>query len=142
MDDERALIQGIAELVWSSMLGAELRQVERAPEAGLEAASVAIGGGRSCRITLRVATPALDRAAAALLGLAPGEATAEDREDVLKELANMVGGNLKALLPQPTHLSLPRLGEPPPGAPEAFSVHFDDAGDPVIVVVTHLAPPS
>lgn len=33
-----------------------------------------------------------------------------DVKDVVGEVANMIGGNLKALLPEPCHLSLPCVG--------------------------------
>ena len=48
-------------------------------------------------------------AAAAMLGIRPAEVTESDVEDVLGELANMVGGNVKSLLPAPSRLCLPTV---------------------------------
>jgi chemotaxis protein CheX len=43
----------------------------------------------------------------ALLGLEPGEANEVDIADTLGEIANVIGGNLKNVLPGPTLMSLP-----------------------------------
>lgn len=50
-------------------------------------------------------------AAAAVFSYAPEEAPAEDVRDVMGELANMVGGSIKALLPGSCGLSLPAVVE-------------------------------
>jgi chemotaxis protein CheX len=43
---------------------------------------------------------------------------AEDVDDALGELANVVGGNVKAVLPGPSVLGLPEVGTAPePGLP-------------------------
>jgi chemotaxis protein CheX len=44
-------------------------------------------------------------------GRGPAEIGSQDVFDAWGELVNMVGGNLKALLPPPTTLSLPDLRE-------------------------------
>ena len=41
------------------------------------------------------------------------EVTAEDVDDVLRELANILGGNVKSLLPGPSSLGLPETGAAP-----------------------------
>jgi chemotaxis protein CheX len=52
----------------------------------------------------------------ALLGRhAPPVLDDEDVADALGELANVVGGNVKAVLPGPSVLGLPETGTPPPG---------------------------
>src|SRR5215213_1891269 len=49
---------------------------------------------------------------------APPVLDAEDVEDALGELANVVGGNVKAVLPGPSVLGLPEVGSAPePGLP-------------------------
>jgi chemotaxis protein CheX len=42
-----------------------------------------------------------------LLGMEPGEASDADIADTLGEIANVIGGNLKNVLPGPTLMSLP-----------------------------------
>jgi len=39
-----------------------------------------------------------------------GEASKEEINDAISEMTNMIGGNLKSLLPQPSQLSLPIVG--------------------------------
>ena len=50
------------------------------------------------------------KAAAAFLAMEPDEVSKEDISDVLGELANIVGGNVKAMLPAGCFLSLPHGG--------------------------------
>jgi chemotaxis protein CheX len=52
---------------------------------------------------------AAKKAAAAFLAMEPDEVSHEDISDVLGELANIVGGNVKAMLPAGCFLSLPTV---------------------------------
>lgn len=57
-------------------------------------------------------TPALaTRMASVMFAMEPASVTREHIEDVMAELANMIGGNLKALLTPPNALSLPTVIE-------------------------------
>ncbi|HSL56812.1 MAG TPA: chemotaxis protein CheX [Acidimicrobiales bacterium] len=109
---ETDLVQIVSE-IWTSMLG--LEPVPWAPD---EAA----GGGREVRAAVQITgswtgalviecpEPAAQAFAAAMLGMDPGEELAEDElRDVVGELANMAGGNLKALVGVDTRLSLPTV---------------------------------
>jgi chemotaxis protein CheX len=49
--------------------------------------------------------------AAIMFNVAEGDTTAADSQDALAELANMIGGNLKSLLPGPSFVSLPSVTE-------------------------------
>ena len=63
------------------------------------------------RASLETSTPAAHELARALLAMEPDEAVPdEDLVDALGELANVVGGNVKALLPDQGTLGLPRVG--------------------------------
>ena len=42
-----------------------------------------------------------------MFSIAPEEVKEDDIRDALSELANIIAGNVKALLPAPSHLSLP-----------------------------------
>jgi hypothetical protein len=46
----------------------------------------------------------------------------EDIEDGLGELANVVGGNVKAVLPGPSALGLPEVGSAPAAGPDTCRV--------------------
>ena len=74
----------------------------------------------------------------ALLGEhAPPVLEAEDVDDALGELANVVGGNVKAVLPGPSALGLPEVGATPPAGSPADSVRVDVLwrGQPLTVSV-------
>lgn len=49
------------------------------------------------------------RAACIMLRMKPEDVGPEDHQDVLGELANMIGGNVKSLVPGPSNLTLPAV---------------------------------
>ncbi len=49
------------------------------------------------------------KAAGIMFSQAEDESTTDDIRDALGELANMTGGNIKSLLPEPCYLSLPTV---------------------------------
>jgi chemotaxis protein CheX len=57
---------------------------------------------------------ALQLATCVLAEHAPPVLDAEDIEDAIGELANVVGGNVKTVLPGPSVLGLPQVGAAPP----------------------------
>jgi len=63
--------------------------------------------------------PLARRIAATLFDRAEGEVSLDDVRDALGEITNMIGGNVKALLPAPSRLSLPTVVE---GADYAVTV--------------------
>jgi chemotaxis protein CheX len=71
--------------------------------------SVSITGSWNGHVVYASSTVAARRAAAAFLAMEPDEVSQEDLSDVLGELANIVGGNVKALLPAGSNLSLPQV---------------------------------
>jgi chemotaxis protein CheX len=71
--------------------------------------SVSITGSWNGHVVYASSTVAARRAAAAFLAMGPDEVSQEDLCDVLGELANIVGGNVKAMLPAGANLSLPQV---------------------------------
>jgi chemotaxis protein CheX len=71
--------------------------------------SVSITGSWTGHIVFASSTAAARKAAAAFLAVGPDEVSPEDMSDVLGELANIVGGNVKAMLPPGAMLSLPQV---------------------------------
>jgi chemotaxis protein CheX len=71
--------------------------------------SVSISGSWTGHVVYASSTEAARKAAAAFLAMEPGEVSPEDLSDVLGELANIVGGNVKAMLPAGCFLSLPQV---------------------------------
>jgi chemotaxis protein CheX len=71
--------------------------------------TVSITGSWHGHLVYASSTEAAKKAAAAFLAMEPDEVGVEDISDVLGELANIVGGNVKAMLPAGCFLSLPTV---------------------------------
>ena len=84
--------------------------------------SVSITGSWTGHLVYASSAVGARRAAAAFLAMEPAEVSPDDLVDVLGELANIVGGNVKAMLPPGCFLSLPQVvlaPEPAIGYPNA-----------------------
>jgi chemotaxis protein CheX len=71
--------------------------------------SVSISGSWTGHVVYASSELAARRAAAAFLAMEVDEVSQDDLSDVLGELANIVGGNVKAMLPPGCFLSLPQV---------------------------------
>ena len=71
--------------------------------------SVSITGSWTGHVVYASSAAAARNAAAAFLAMDPAEVSQEDLSDVLGELANIVGGNVKAMLPPGALLSLQQV---------------------------------
>jgi chemotaxis protein CheX len=137
-------IRDIAMNVWSAMFDTELRLADvpegRFRENGLTSC-VLISGAWEGAVTVLCGKQLATRLAAQMFALEPEAVSAEEISDGLGEIANMCGGNFKALLPAPSHLSLPAVidgGDYTLNVPGSRMVHrvgFDCGGEPLVVVV-------
>ena len=59
----------------------------------------------------------------------------EDVQDALGELANVVGGNVKAVLPGPSVLGLPEVGSAPAAGPDTVRVDLLWRGESLTITV-------
>jgi hypothetical protein len=66
----------------------------------------------------------------------------EDVADALGELANVLGGNIKSVLPGPSALGLPKIGSAPPTGPltDVRRVHGQWRGQSLTITVQGAAP--
>jgi hypothetical protein len=130
-------LRAIVEQVWESLL---FEAPSWADSTGTSeetfASSIDILGDWPARVSLTTATAQAEQITHAMLGLEPttGELVdVEDVTDALAEMVNVVGGNLKALLPTQSSLGLPHAAalstQPPLGH------HLGALGDPVVRVV-------
>jgi chemotaxis protein CheX len=71
--------------------------------------SVSITGSWTGHVVYASSAAAARKAAAAFMAMDPNEVSEEDLSDVLGELANIVGGNVKGMLPAGAFLSLPQV---------------------------------
>lgn len=135
--DETTLTE-VLSLAWVTFVDREavLVPAGAAPDGTGLVAEVAVVGDAPARIAL-----AVDGAGARAVtehmtsGAAPGPALDdEDIADALGELANVLGGNLKALLPEGSTLSLPSVA--PSAGPVPAPTGDDVPAHPAAVVTT------
>ena len=105
-------IASIAEDVWSSFLSLYLDDADEADELSADDAltgSIAVSGEWHGTVYVELSADHAVAAAEAMFQADAGSLTAGEVRDALGELTNMVGGNIKSLLPAPSRLSLPQV---------------------------------
>ena len=139
-------VVGIASDVWLVLAG-DAALPSPAPPGPMPAdavrASVTIDGPWRGRVLLVCARSTAAAVAAAVVGLAPDQVGPEDVEDVLGELANVVGGAVKSLLPGSAALGLPDVAAAAPDevdGPGVLRVDLVWREQPVVVTLRPLSP--
>jgi len=103
----------ICDQVWASYLDPEglnpLLPVGPMAGIGEMFAAVSITGSWHGHVVVTCSANAARQAAAAFLVMEPEEVSGDDVADVLGELANIVGGNVKSMLPSGCFVSLPHV---------------------------------
>ena len=106
-------IAGIAQDVWGSFLDMELvtaAQDDGEPFAGESVTGcVHVAGAWGGSVLVEATTAHATAAAEAMFAADPGSLSWDEVSDALGELTNMVGGNVKGLLPAPSTLSIPSV---------------------------------
>ncbi len=142
LDDE--FIKDLTVTVWSTVLGLEASAATPAGEDLEEIrTSVDITGAWEGTISLAFSRSLGRQLTAAMLACEESETTPDLIRDVVGELANVLGGNVKGVLPGPCKLSLPRVEagtSSNEGPTIAQRVWFDCAGQPFSVTVRSRAP--
>jgi chemotaxis protein CheX len=99
--------------VWSTMANITLTPSEELVKpnkaGGCVVASVQILGSWEGAVRLDMDMRLAIGTTSQLLGLEEAEVSSDDMRDAAGELANMTGGGLKSLMPQPCSLSLPTV---------------------------------
>jgi chemotaxis protein CheX len=136
-------ITQVTQTVWEAVLGLTLDRLEshQPPRAGerMLSGAVRIFGAWNGALALLCPVPLARQAAATMFGVEPWAATLSETQDAIGELANMTGGNVKALLPEPCHLSLPTVVESAdftvrmPGTELVTEIAFDCSGRLLVV---------
>lgn len=138
-------IRQITEMVWTSMLERELQPGTCAdwqsfPMQVLMGA-VRLRGDWEGAVTLNCSATLARQLAAILFDIPEQNTTAEQTLDAMGELTNIVGGNIKGLLPQHSQLSSPSVTEGIdylallPGGQVVSKVAFECLGEPMFVVL-------
>ena len=107
-----AEIAGIAQDVWGSFLAMDLEPTEAhdEPFAGESVTGcVHLAGAWGGSVIVEAPASHATAAAEAMFAAEAGSLTWDEVSDALGELTNMVGGNIKGLLPAPSTLSIPSV---------------------------------
>lgn len=134
----------ITERAWSSLVDVPLvprqpGQPGPAPGARTFTGCVQITGAWEGAVTVHCSEALAKVLTAAMFMIDPQDTTPEEVTDALGELANMVGGNVKALLPEPCRISLPAVADgmdyrlSVPGARPVTAVTWTCGGEPLMV---------
>lgn len=112
-EPDESSLREVTDFVWGTLLRTDIaptRPDAHAPRGGY-VGRVRITGSWEGALTLACTGPLARRAAGALFDMPPGEVTDGDVADALGEITNVMSGNVKALLPAPSRLSLPDVHE-------------------------------
>jgi chemotaxis protein CheX len=103
----------IMETVWTTTLGEDISPVPKAasPETlgACLTATIYFKGAWPGLLTVTCGMPLSQRIAASMFQLPVEAVSMEDVRDAVGEVVNILGGNLKAILPPPCMLSLPAV---------------------------------
>jgi chemotaxis protein CheX len=114
MKPNETQIRSIVQSVWSTQLGLEIQDAEgpAPPGPGRNmTAAINISGDFHGGIRLECSRVIIQRAASVMFDLPTDQLTDDDERDVIGELANVVAGNIKALVPGSNSISLPTIVE-------------------------------
>ncbi|MGY6499432.1 MAG: chemotaxis protein CheX [Acidimicrobiales bacterium] len=150
MTIDTAAVHEIVTEIWESMLGLEISTVaDDTTQSGREVyAAVQITGAWEGALIIECLEPTASAFTAAMLGMEDEEPAESDVHDVMGELANMAGGNLKAIVGSEARLSLPTvvvgadLDLSVPGASVAVRQAFLAGDSPFTVVIMAKAAPA
>lgn len=94
---------------WSTVTGDELAPIDggRPFREGDIWSTIVIQGEMECGVMLCCSEDLARHLTGQMLGMSPEEITPEDTFDAIGEMVNIVGGNLKEVVPGATKLSLP-----------------------------------
>ena len=109
-------ITEIAQEVWESFLGLTLLPHPLGSDAPALTGPhltgcVAVSGEWNGSVFLACDGELAAAAAEAMFAAEPGSLSSDEVSDALGELTNMIGGNIKSLLPAPSRLSVPSVAE-------------------------------
>jgi chemotaxis protein CheX len=136
-------LYGMLVETWGAYLGiSDDEPLERIDDPGPlnVVASISMTGSWDGHVVVSMSEPAALAVAAAMLALEPADVTDADILDAAGELVNVVGGQVKSILPQPCQLSLPmtsRAGQKIrfPGTRPVCNVTTRLRGEPITVSV-------
>jgi chemotaxis protein CheX len=137
-------LEQIVQMVWETLLDMPVYAglPEQADDSRSAGAQVKIGGASEGWVRLEC-SPALGRRITArLLMTSEDDLDQASVDDALRELVNIIGGNIKALLPEPSRLGIPEALSPP--GPGTLILALDCESEPMVIgleiLERHLTP--
>ncbi|MEL7367628.1 MAG: chemotaxis protein CheX [Myxococcota bacterium] len=112
MTIDQSELASVATQVWQLIMQSEIvpALVEGlSSDAAPQVAHISLSGAYTCEVALQLDTRLIKNAAATMFGIEAEDVTEVEMADTARELANMVGGNVKCLVEQPTDLGLPQI---------------------------------
>lgn len=140
----------LAATIWEATLGIQIEAVSSQPPSSKRrstAACIQITGAWNGAILLDTPDSVARRAASAMFNTDASKVQVTDLQDAVAELVNMVGGNVKALLPETCYLSLPAVVEGGdystrvPGSQVLTRVFFSSEGESVTISIVEKVKP-
>jgi chemotaxis protein CheX len=141
---DEATLHELTETVWGTVLAMPVVRSTHAsdrPEGGVVASRIQISGRWEGMVGLYLSRALAQRIAGIMFDVEPGVLDPVEIQDAVGEIANVIGGNLKALLPSPCVLSLPLVdaGEDGvldvPGGERVAALDYLCEGEPFYVWV-------
>jgi len=115
MNPTKEALHAIMESVWANVLGLTVQANPEAQHPSTHATGcIHITGAWEGVVLLQVDYTLAQRLAAAMFAMETAEVGDAEIIDAIAELANIIGGNVKALVPQPSALSLASTLQGPP----------------------------
>ena len=135
----------ITETTWQSLLGLDIQPralpATMGPAEGHLTGKVEISGAWTGAVLLHGSRDLAASAAAVIFATEAGAGSEQDSFDAMYELTNIIGGNIKSLLPEPCQLSLPCVEATTDehlqilGMEKVSELVFDCQGQPLFVSV-------
>jgi chemotaxis protein CheX len=134
-------VAALTQEIWVALLAAEVTEMPPGALPGSDFVAVTeISGEWNGTVCLSCSRAAARHATAVMFGTDEEDLNAADITDAVGELINVVGGNIKSLVPGPSVLSLPSVHEDgqarlPSHLELAQEVRFSWMAEPVVVSV-------
>lgn len=134
-------IADLTQEVWNALLAEDRGPLVPDEVTGEDVVAMAtISGGWNGTVCVSCSKLAARHATSAMFGMDDDELTPAEINDAVGELVNVVGGNIKSLVPGPSVLGLPIVIEGAPVARPtnlelAHEVRFSWMAEPVVVTV-------
>lgn len=129
--------------IWTTTLGFDVKHLAELPALDVKfhtlVSCVQFAGAWRGGVVMSCPADVAREVASVMFGVEAADVSVSELSDAIGELANMTGGNLKALLAEPTTLSLPSVTEGKdysvriPGARLVSAIAFEVLGRPVVV---------